>query len=459
MPLPPWTRELFTGSLDDVAKRLQNAETLKELQSKATSLLGDLPMSAARGIDRLMQETRKGSEHLRRWVRRQTMLNVAAINGSGIFFHPLVEGAPLQADAAETMFRADGYFTLNSGLAEKRIDDRLTAELEKRGVPAPLVAHSISAAAAAITASLPNGASIVMPRTCSIRLDGDTPLANLIASAGGKVLEIGTTENCTEADWESVRSMVGPESIALTLVFPGERQAASLAPPPKSLRAVQIVPYACFNKPAGLPEDCFNVLSKDLLEANWLTVVPCNLLLGGPAAALVLGASKATAAISGSPFWRVAQADLPTRAAFVSALETGSEAHVGSEERPHTSLKSLLAVSVDNLQNRAERLATQLAGDAAFQSCRITQEAAQVGPDLPASIPSRQVRITPAGNAMKLLERLEAESPALILSSANDELILDLRWIPSHLDASLAGLLTEQIAAAKPDFGPKHDLS
>ena len=38
MALPPWTRELFSGSFDDVAKRLQNTDTLRELQTHARHL-------------------------------------------------------------------------------------------------------------------------------------------------------------------------------------------------------------------------------------------------------------------------------------------------------------------------------------------------------------------------------------------------------------------------------------
>lgn len=459
MPLPSWTRELFTGSLDEVAKRLQNAETLKELQSKATHLFGDLPISAARGIDRLMQETRKGTDHLRRWVRRQTTLNVAAINGTGTFFHPLVEGSPLHADAAEMLVRADEYFSLKGGLAEKRIDHRLSATSEKFGSASQLVAHSMSLASLAVGASIQSTAAIVIPRACSTRFAGTAPLADLISATGQRVIEIGTPDHCSAIDWDSALRHCGEGSLAVTILQPPCNSGIAISPPPQMLKSVQMVPYGCFEAIPGLPNDCCNLLSSDLLKSHWLTIVPCHLLLGGPTGALILGTVAATQTVSSTPVWHSAAADLLTRAALTTAIEAQQEQAASSEDRPRSSLRTLLAVSQENLQNRAERLATQLAGESAFKSCRITQDAARFAPELPANVSSRQVRIAASGNPIRLKERLESEAPALILEAVNEELVLDLRWIPSHLDASLAGLLTEQTKVSDSKSDGNHEMS
>lgn len=460
MPFPPWTRDLLSGSLDDVAKKLQNLETVKELQSRASTLLGDLPIAAARGLDRILQETRKGTDHLRRWVRRQTTLNLSVINGSGVYFHPLLEGSPIHDDAAEKLVRAGDYFSFAGGTAAQRIEQRLAAEIEKHVGCSSLFVQSVPAALLAIAASGKSDAAVIVPRAHSIRLADGSLIPDLFGASGRRVLEIGSSTQYSTDDWNSALRDASANSIAFEICWPEANVRSDIAAskndfanPPESLRRVQLLPYGCFALPTGLAE-CGTLIDSALIESNWLTVVPTHALLAGPRGALVLGSKSAIESVVQTKIWPALKGNLHDKAALAVALENNA-----SEAGPKASLESLLTVSVENLQNRAERLATQLAGDSSFASCRISQEPARLGQELAANIPSRQLVITPVGNSQKLYDRLLAEAPALLVELVGNELKLDFRWIPSHLDAGLAGLLGEQPVAEADESVTNSEIS
>jgi hypothetical protein len=451
MALPPWTRELFSGSLDDVAKRLQNTDTLRELQNHVTNMLGDLPVVAARGIDRLMQETRKGTEQVRRWVRRQTSMNTAAINGSGVFFHPLFDGSPIDSLTDEHDMATGQLFTLANGIARQRIEDRLTKTIHGKVRCHSLLARSTIAAMVAVGASLRTGSAIVLPRMDSLRLDGEIPLPEALRATGRHVQEIGSGNTCTTADWILAGRQINDHALGMTIRWPKCKasdpvfvaQHNTLTSP---LRHVEFVPYGCFDAPLGLPTEACSLIDNGFADQNFLTIVPTNSLLGGPRGALILGSEAALNSVQETAVWPALKAELHTVAAFVKLLE-----HQSGNGPATSALSNLLQVSVENLANRAERLATQLAGESAIISCRISEDNARLSTDLPLEVPSRQLKIVTKQDVQRVSKHLEADSPGLVLNVVAGELSLDFRWIPSHLDSHLAGLLTGHDEEASED--------
>ena len=441
MALPPWTRELFSGSFDDVAKRLQNTDTLRELQTHATNLLGDLPVVAARRIDRLLQETRKGTEQVRRWVRRQTSMNTAAINGSGVFFHPRFEGGPIDS-AMEPHDMASGQlFTLANGIARQRIEDRLAKTIHGKVRCHALLARSTTAAMVAVGTSLRAGSAIVLPRMDSLRLDGEIPLPEALGATGRHVLEIGTGTTCTTADWNLAVRQLNDHALGMTIGWPKCKGGNpvfvahhnTLTSP---LRHVEFLPFGCFDASLGLPTEACSLIDSTSVDQNFLTIVPTNSLLGGPRGALILGSEAAVNSVRETAVWPALKAELQTVAALVNLLEHQAGSAASS------TLSNLLQVSVENLANRAERLATKLAGQSAIISCRISEDNPKLSPDLPLELPSRQLKIVTKYDVQRFSEQLETDGPGLVLNVVAGELSLDFRWIPSHLDSHLAGLLS-----------------
>jgi hypothetical protein len=85
-----------------------------------------------------------------------------------------------------------------------------------------------------------------------------------------------------------------------------------------------------------------------------------------------------------------------------------------------------------------------MAGVANIETCRITDQPAKISAELTTFVESRQLRIKPVENAERLHARMLGNSPALLASSDNQELVIDLRWVPSKFDAAFMTLLSEK---------------
>jgi L-seryl-tRNA(Ser) seleniumtransferase len=104
-------------------------------------------------------------------------------------------------------------------------------------------------------------------------------------------------------------------------------------------------------------------------------------------------------------------------------------------------LLSLLATSTANLQNRAERLAPQLAASPLVSSAVAKCCTASLrGLSLPGQeLPSWCVEVKPAsGNVEQLVQRLQAAAPCVVGRVVEDRLRLDLRSVFPRQDMQLA---------------------
>ncbi len=435
MPVPPsWTRDLLSGSLDEVAAKLKGNEAIQNLQSKATQLLGDLPATAARSLDRILRETRKGSDHLRRWARRHSSLSLSAINGSGVWLHESLAGAPLSPAQTDALVPADQMSGLTAITVGPRIEQRLQVALGKFVDSHCLVAHSFSGAIAAVGASVPHDAKLAMPRAAVFRVEGKLPLPELLTASGARVLEFGSTDGCSADDLAAAtRTLAGD-------LYTVEVDCPHLLPHSihmDTAKSILIAPLASLQPLPAPADQQIKSLSKELLAQHWLTIIPGNTFVGGPTCGLILGRPDTLQIVRQSPLWSVLQAGQGTLASLVVTLEGPSQ-----QQLDPACLDSLLTTSEENLQNRCQRLATQLAGEPAIASCEILTESARLAPSLEAIIPSRQLRITyQDGSGPQRAIRMADESPALLTRPCDDAVVLDLRWIPPQFDNQLVALL------------------
>ncbi|WP_164100448.1 hypothetical protein [Candidatus Laterigemmans baculatus] len=446
MPLPPWTRELFSGSVEEFAGRLRRNDSFRELQTKATDMLGELPVTAARRLERILQESRRGTERLRRWTRRQTSLSTLAINGSGVLFHSSLAGVPLRTDQIDTFAPSPDLFQLTRGAVRQRITGRLRAALGERGDVDIAVARSTAAAATAVGAfASATGLALAVPRSAAMRLEGGRPLPEMLAAGGCRVIEVGGPDRCTADDWDQVGVVAGEHLAAVTVEWPEAAQRSHSAAAradwcaPHGRRQVRFLPLGSFSSVPGLSDSWVSNLHGRTLEPRALTVLPGDRLVGGPRSGIILGSSDAIAAIRATALWPALEADLPSMAALVLAMERSS----GPADEPPP-VVAMLETSVENLQNRCERLATQLVGSQRVTSCQITAADASLVEGDGGGVPSRQIRVArSSGGAKAWAETLAAEAPALLVQSEEEAIVIDLRWIPPSVDSELVRLLTE----------------
>ena len=117
-----------------------------------------------------------------------------------------------------------------------------------------------------------------------------------------------------------------------------------------------------------------------------------------------------------------------------------------SQEIP---LLHLLSTSVENLQNRAERLATQMAGAGAVKDAQAVSDVTYLGGgSIPAQrTPTRCVSLAPREMTVdQFAKALRTGTPSVVGRVKEDRLLLDLRSVPPRQDR----LLVSAVEALSP---------
>lgn len=425
----------MNGSLDDVASKLRSAVASSEL-----------PASALRGLDRVLRETKKGAEQVRRWTRQQTSLSHTAINGSGAYFHRWLESGPLTTEQVHTWAPGDQVATSAVPAQRERIARQLQQAVSGYTGRDALVARSTEAALLAVSAAL-SGApvagrgGIVVPRRSSFRLDTGVAVPAMLAAGGAAVLEVGTSEGCEPEDWRGLRSGTVPAAV-FDVRWPEAAGQTAVSIPEiegmlglsERVRRIGYVPWGTFAVVDERLESASTRLDSTSIADDWVTIVPTQRLMGGPPGALLVGKREALEQISSHPAWFALRADLGTQAVLARTFQEASD--------DPSWLGKMWSTSVENLQNRCERLATQLVGSERVADVQVGNLPARLSDELQVEIASRQLLLRPAGGqAADWGERLRGESPALLTRVEGDQLVVDLRFVPPQLDEMLATLL------------------
>jgi L-seryl-tRNA(Ser) seleniumtransferase len=164
-------------------------------------------------------------------------------------------------------------------------------------------------------------------------------------------------------------------------------------------------------------------------------------LLGGPQCGILVGRKKYVDAMGQHPMMRALRVGKMTLAALAATLELYRDQSQAKEKIPFL---RLLTTSVENLENRARRLAPQLASAKAVKSAEAIESQSQLGGgSVPAqTIPTWCIALTPDGIAVDDLARRLRISPSPVYGRIqNDRLLLDLRTVFASQDMQLVAAL------------------
>lgn len=430
MVVPPWTKELFSGSLEDVAQRVK-------------TVIGNsqIPATALKGLELVLQETQRGAQQLRRWARRFSSLSFSAINASGTYFHDQIQGCPLAAEQLHQMFPGENFSTRQDSSDRARIQQLACNAVHNYVDASCLIARNTDAAVLAAIASLPADTTIAIWRGHAVRLSGERTLPELLGSLGHHVLEVGTPTQATDDDWNIVRRCEKGPVVVIDLCTPNSSTALGSPSPSISETAsghpvhrLTISPMGSLRELQGVSPDWTCRISNETLKTAWLTIVPSELLLGGPRSGIILGPPAALERLESRPLWSVLQADLGTSAGVTYTLQQAAPSPFG--------LEKLMATTIENLQDRCERLAIQLTGDPHVESCQVIEANTRLAPDLPLEIPSRALRLKHRSLAADAwAKKLAQDTPSLITDVDGDTILIHLRWLPPTLDERIAPLI------------------
>jgi L-seryl-tRNA(Ser) seleniumtransferase len=160
-------------------------------------------------------------------------------------------------------------------------------------------------------------------------------------------------------------------------------------------------------------------------------------LLGGPQCGIILGKRELVQKICRHPLARALRVDKITLAALAATLRLYQDPNQAEQTIP---LLMLLSAPAENLKNRAERIAPQLADAAAIAAADVIESNTYLGGgSMPTQhIPTWCVALRPSNESVdSLAARLRNGLPAICGRVQNDALLLDLRTVFPRQDGQL----------------------
>jgi L-seryl-tRNA(Ser) seleniumtransferase len=427
--LPPRVRERLRElpSVDRLATsvaRAELAERRAELLAGATDRVDDVELAS------------RARERLRPPLRR-------VLNATGVVVHTNLGRAPLGASArAAVQAAAEGYSNLEFDLATGERGSRhahVEAVLrEVTGAEAALAVNNCAAAVLLAAAALGGpGRDVVVSRGQLIEIGGGFRIPEVVAQAGARLVEVGTTNRTRLADYAA----------ALT-----DRTGAILRAHPSNFRTlgfteeVEIEALCALGVPviddvgSGVLADDLELLAEEPAVRRSLragAAVVCfsgDKLLGGPQAGLIAGTREAVQACRRHPLARAVRIDKLSLAALEATLALYRDPELARAQLP---VLAMLDAPAQVLDARALRLAEGCGGEVVASTAKVG------GGALPLlELPGPAVAVD-----VELVAALRAGEPAVVGRIADGRLLLDVRTL-TDAEADLAAAAVRAARAA-----------
>jgi L-seryl-tRNA(Ser) seleniumtransferase len=415
-PPPPRVRERLRElpSVDRLATSVAKAE-LADRRAEVLAGAADDPDLVARARERLRPSPRR------------------VLNATGVVVHTNLGRSPLAPSArAAVAAAAEGYSNLELDLATgergSRHDHVEGLLREVTGAEAALAVNNCAAAVLLAAAALAGpGREVVVSRGQLIEIGGGFRIPEVVAQAGARLVEVGTTN----------RTRLGDYAAALT-----DQTGAILRAHPSNFRTlgfteeVEIEALCSLGAPviddvgSGVLADDLELLAdepavrRSVRAGAALVCFSADKLLGGPQAGVMVGTCDAVAACRRHPLARAMRIDKLSLAALHATLALYRDPELARAELP---VLAMLDVAPDELDARARRLAEGCGGEVVASTAKVG------GGALPLlELPGPAVALDVA-----LTEPLRAGDPPVIGRISDGRLLLDVRTLTDD-EAELA---------------------
>jgi len=409
-PPPPRVRERLRAlpSVDRLATSVARAE-LAERRAEVLGGAADEADLVARARERLRPAPRR------------------VLNATGVVVHTNLGRAPLAAAArAAVASAAEGYSNLELDLATgergSRHDHVEALLREVTGAEAAMAVNNCAAAALAGP-----GRDIVVSRGQLIEIGGGFRIPDVVAQAGARLVEVGTTNRTRLADYASA---VGSETGAILRAHPSNFRTLGFT------EEVEIESLCSLGVPViddvgsgALADDLALVAEEPAVRRSvragaGLVCFSGDKLLGGPQAGVMVGTREAVQACRRHPLARAMRIDKLSLAALHATLALYRDPERARTEIP---VLSMLDAAPEALQARAVRLAQTCGGEVVSSTAKVG------GGALPLlELPGPAVALD-----VGLAGPLRSGEPPVIGRIADGRLLLDVRTLTDE-EADLA---------------------
>ncbi|HWF72700.1 MAG TPA: L-seryl-tRNA(Sec) selenium transferase [Solirubrobacteraceae bacterium] len=413
----------MSGDSSDALRRLPSVDRLAVSVARATlaERRAELLSGSAEENADLLE---RASERLRPSLRR-------VLNATGVVVHTNLGRAPLARAARAAVARAaHGYANLELDLASgergSRHDHVARLLCELTGAEGALAVNNCAAAVLLAAAALAgSGRELVVSRGQLIEIGGGFRIPEVVAQAGARLVEVGTTNRTRLSDYEKA---IGPDTGALLRAHASNFRTVGF------VAQVEVEDLCSLGVPviddvgSGVLGDELELLAdeppvrRSVRAGAALVCFSGDKLLGGPQAGVLVGRREAIAAARAHPLARAVRIDKLSLAALEATLALYRDPELARREIP---VLAMLTAAQPELERRARALAEATGGEVVASTARVG------GGALPLlELPGPAVALDGGGNGVDALAAaLRAGAPPVIGRIQHDRLLLDPRTL------------------------------
>lgn len=446
--IPPVNELLESKPLQVLAESVSRNVVVAGVRSFLDNLRGEVTQVAAEGS---LPSPAELGQRIADWIVQQQQPRLRdTINATGVLLHTGLGRAPLaQAALDELVTISSGYSSLEIDLESGSRSQRHLAVqyllTDLTGAESALVVNNNAGATVLTLAALAAGKEVIVSRGELVEIGGSYRLPDVMSVSGAILREVGTTNKTRIDDYAAA---IGEETAALMRVHTSNYEIVGFTEKPSIEELVSL--GRKHNRPviddigSGAMVDFARYgvsgepVAGDSVRAGAEVVLfSGDKLLGGPQCGIIVGRRLLLERIRKHPLMRALRVGKMTLAALAATLRLYQDQEVAERAVP---LLALLSTPLENLHNRAVRMAPQIAATPVVAAAEPLETDTFLGGG---SVPAQRiatwcVALRPRGISVdELARRLRSTSPPVVGRVHKDRLLLDLRSVFPGQDSEM----------------------
>jgi len=379
-----------------------------------------------------------------------------AVNATGVVLHTNLGRAPWPQEAVLAAANASSASlceidrkTGGRGRRDQPVSDLLA---RVTGAEAGLPVNNNAATVLLAVSALARGRKVVVARRELVEIGGSYRMPEVIAAAGARMVEVGTTNRVHLKDFET--AMDDPEVSLVLRIHPSNFRIEGFTKEPtmkelaalcraRALPLVYDLGSGVLNGSDLTGLELEHPVQASLADGCDLVTFSGDKLLGGPQAGLIVGAKPLVERLRRDMLTRCLRLDKT----MLAALEAVLSIHALGEEAARTRIPALqrLALTPEQLKLRATEMAKIVNASASGFEASVVECAGRVGSGASPTedLPSVGILLRKQGSdAEQIAQALRDAEPPVFARIQEEGVLLDLRTVSPSEQEFLQDLLS-----------------